>query len=55
MQLSALQLISGSNEDYPLKVSNKKLGCSLDVNLDNRSVALRNVYERAIFKVQEAL
>lgn len=55
VQLSALQLISGSNEDYPLKVSNKKLGCSLDVNLDNRSVALRNVYERAIFKVQEGV
>ncbi len=55
VQLSALQVIANSNAEYPLKVSNKKLGCSLDINLDNRSVALRNVYERAIFKVQEGV
>lgn len=55
VQLSTLQVIANSNAEYPLKVSNKKLGCSLDINLDNRSVALRNVYERAIFKVQEGV
>ncbi|WP_317336633.1 Asp-tRNA(Asn)/Glu-tRNA(Gln) amidotransferase subunit GatB [uncultured Ruminococcus sp.] len=55
VQLSELQVIANSNAEYPLKVSNKKLGCALDINLDNRSVALRNVYERAIFKIQEGV
>lgn len=55
VQLSELQVIANSNTEYPLKVSNKKLGCALDINLDNRSVALRNVYERAIFKIQEGV
>lgn len=55
LQLTTLQVISDSNAEYPLKVSNKKLGCALDINLDNRSVALRNVYERAIFKIQEGV
>lgn len=55
LQLSQLQVISCSNEEYPLKVANKKLGCGLDVNLDNRSVSLRNIYERAVFKVQEGV
>lgn len=55
VQLSELQVIANSNAEYPLKVSNKKLGCGLDINLDNRSVALRNIYERAIFQIQEGV
>lgn len=55
LQLSRLQVISNSNEEYPLKVANKKLGCGLDINLDNRSVSLRNIYERAVFKIQEGV
>jgi len=55
LQLSTIQVISNSNEEYPLKVSNKKLDCSLEINLDNRSVALRNPHERAIFKIQEGV
>lgn len=55
LQLQSIQVISHSNQEYPLKVSNKKLGCSLDVNLDNRSVSLRNIYQRAIFRIQEGV
>ncbi|MFT3950917.1 MAG: aspartate--tRNA(Asn) ligase [Oscillospiraceae bacterium] len=55
LALKSVELISKPAEDYPLKVSQRKLGCSLDVNLDNRTVALRNPYERAIFKLQEGL
>lgn len=55
IQLKEIKMISKPSYEYPLKVSNKKLGCSLDVNLDNRSVSLRNVYERAIFKLQEGV
>lgn len=55
IQLSKIQVISNCNREIPLKVSNRKLECSLDINLDNRAVSLRNVYERAIFKIQEGV
>ena len=47
--------MSKPTADYPLHVSKRRLGCSLDVNLDNRSVALRNPFERATFKFQEGV
>ncbi len=53
--LKEIKLISAVGYEYPLHVSNKKLGCTLDVNLNNRSVSLRNPYERAIFKLQEGV
>lgn len=53
--LKSLQVIHGRNGEYPLKVSSRVLGCGLDVNLDNRSVSLRNIYERAIFRIQEGV
>ncbi len=53
--LKGIKLISKPAAEYPLHVSGKKLGCALDVNLNNRSVALRNPYERAIFKLQEGV
>lgn len=55
IQLKEIKMISKPAFEYPLRVSDKKLGCALDVNLDNRSVALRNIYERAIFKLQEGV
>lgn len=53
--LKSISLISNPVEEYPLHVPNKRLGCTLDINLNNRSVALRNAYERAIFKLQEGV
>ncbi len=53
--LSSIEFISAPADEYPLKISQGKLNCSLDVNLDNRTVALRNPIERAIFKLQEGL
>ena len=55
LQLEEIELLSMPAADYPLNVGHKKLGCGLEANLDNRSVALRNPYERAIFKVQEGV
>lgn len=55
LHLKQLKLLSKPSCDYPLQVSHKKLGCSLDINLDLRSVALRNPYERAAFKLQEGI
>lgn len=42
-------------EDYPLHVSARKLGCSIEANLKYRSVALRNPHERAAFKIAEGV
>lgn len=53
--LTSITILSKPAEDYPLQVAYKKLGCSLDVNLDMRSVALRNTHERAIFKFEEGV
>jgi len=53
--LKSVKLISMPKAEYPLHVSQPRLGCSIDVNLNNRSVALRNPYERAIFKLQEGV
>ncbi len=53
--LKSIKVMSKPNADYPLHVSKRRLGCSLDINLDLRSVSLRNPYERAAFKFQEGV
>jgi nondiscriminating aspartyl-tRNA synthetase len=53
LTVRSIRIIYAPKELYPLHVSKRRLGCSLDINLDNRSVALRNPYERAAFKFQE--
>ena len=53
--LTAIKLLSKPAAEYPLHVSDKKLGCTLDTNLSNRSVALRHPHERAIFRVAEGI
>lgn len=55
VSIRTAELLSTPAEEYPLKVGNRRLGCSLDANLDNRSVALRNPYERAVFKLTEGV
>ncbi|MGN0623153.1 MAG: aspartate--tRNA(Asn) ligase, partial [Oscillospiraceae bacterium] len=54
-ELSEIKLVSTPAAEYPLKLSQGKLNCSIEVNLDNRSVSLRNPYEKAIFKLQEGI
>ena len=53
--LSEIKLISTPAAEMPLKIAQGKLNCSIDTKLDNRVAALRNPYERAIFKLQEGL
>lgn len=55
LTLKSIKIVSKPQFEYPLHVAKRRLGCSLDVNLDNRSVALRNPYERAAFKFQEGV
>lgn len=53
--LHRLTCLSVPAEEYPLRVSAKKLGCSLETNLQYRSAALRNPHERAILKLAEGV
>lgn len=53
--LQAIKLLSRPAEEYPLRVSDKRLGCNIDTNLKYRSVALRNPMERAVFKISEGV
>ena len=53
--LSDIRLVSTPAEELPLKISQGRLNCAIDTKLDNRVAALRNPYERAIFKLQEGL
>ncbi|MDR0983939.1 MAG: aspartate--tRNA(Asn) ligase, partial [Ruminococcus sp.] len=55
IEISDISLIHNPKTDYPLHVSKKNLDCNIDTNLDNRSVSLRNPYERAIFKLSEGV
>ena len=43
------------DEMMPLAISKWKLNTSLEANLNNRSIALRNIRERAKFKIQEGV
>lgn len=55
IMLSDFTILSEPKEEYPLHVSARQLGCSLDANLKYRSTALRNPKERAIFKLAEGV
>lgn len=53
--LSSFEILSKPAEEYPLHVSSKKLGCSIETSMSHRSVALRHPEQRAIFKISEGV
>lgn len=53
--LTSFELLSKPAEEYPLHVSSKKLGCSIETSMAHRSVALRHPQERAVFKISEGV
>lgn len=55
LHLRSIRVLSEPDEPLPLPVAKWKLNTSLDAKLNMRSVALRNVRERAKFKLQEGL
>lgn len=55
LHLTELKILSGPDIPLPLAIDKPKLNTSLETKLDNRSLTLRNVRERARFKIQEAL
>ncbi len=53
--LSSFEILSSPKKEYPLHVSSRELGCSLETNMDYRSVALRHPHQRAVFKISEGI
>lgn len=55
IRLKKITVLSEPKDAMPLAISKWKLNTSLDAKLNNRAVSLRNVRERAKFKIQEGL
>lgn len=55
IRLKKIKILSQPADTMPLAISKWKLNTSLEAKLDNRAVSLRNVRERAKFKIQEGL
>lgn len=53
--ISSFEILSKPAEEYPLHVSSKKLGCSIETSMAHRSVALRHPEQRAVFKIAEGV
>lgn len=53
--LDSLRVLSEPKEALPLAISKWKLNTSLEAKLNYRPVALRNIKERAKFKIQEGI
>ena len=55
IRLDSIRILSEPAAPMPLAISKWKLNTSLEANLNNRSIALRNIRERAKFKIQEGV
>ena len=55
VRLENIEHLSSANGPLPLAIDKWKLNTSLEAKLDRRSLSLRNVRERAKFRIQEAL
>ena len=55
IRLAEVEILSRPYETLPLQISKWKLNTSLEAKLNYRSISLRNVKERAKFKIQEAV
>lgn len=55
VRLENIEHLSSANGPLPLVIDKWKLNTSLEAKLDRRSLSLRNVRERAKFRIQEAL
>lgn len=55
IRLDTIRVLSEPAAPMPFVVSKWKLPTTLETNLDNRAIALRNVRERAKFRIQEGV
>lgn len=55
IRLDTIRILSEPKEGMPLAISKWKLNTSLEAKLGHRSISLRNVRERAKFRIQEGI
>jgi len=55
LRLTDMRVLSAPEQPLPLAISKWKLNTSLEAKLNMRSVSLRNIKERAKFKIQEGM
>ncbi len=55
IRLEGVRILSGPQEPMPVAVSKWKMGASLEARLDMRPLTLRNLRERAKFRIQEGV
>ncbi len=55
IRLQTVRMLSEPAEPLPLQISKWKLNTSLEAKLNNRAVSLRNLRERAKFRIQEGI
>ena len=55
LRLGFVKILSKAAEPLPLKINRGKLNTSLEAKLNNRAVSLRNLRERAVFRIQEGI
>lgn len=55
IRLDSVGVLSTPAAAYPVKVSARRLGCSLDAAIKYRVAGLRNPYERAVLKLSEGV
>lgn len=55
IRLESIRILSEPAVPMPFAISKWKLAATLETNLDNRAIALRNVRERAKFRIQEGI
>lgn len=55
IRLTGIRVLSEPAAPLPLVISKWKLNTSLEANLNNRPIALRNIRERAKFRIQEGI
>ena len=55
IRMEEIRILSTPKESLPLAISKWKLDTSLEAKLNYRSISLRNIKERAKFKIQEGI
>lgn len=55
LHIQRIQVLSVPSEGLPLSVAKWKMNTSLEAKLNHRPVALRNIRERAVFRIQEGI
>lgn len=55
LRLRSVKILSQPKEALPLPIAKWKLNTSLEAKLDYRSISLRNIRERAKFRIQEGI